>query len=170
MIPQVRVSERIVVQIFDVPVLQVLEEIVGVVRLLLSASNNVPLRKSWMFRFSGRGRDPSGDQVIPQVRVSVRIVEQIVDAPVPQVLGEIVEVVRFILERIQHRTAEEILDVSVPLFQVQTAEVIKVILQGWVSERIVEQIVFDLFLGASNIASLRRCGCSGTTSRSKLLK
>ena len=50
-IPQERVSERIVEQIVDVPVPQVMEEIVKVVRfILLSASNNAPLRKSWMFQ------------------------------------------------------------------------------------------------------------------------
>ena len=47
------------------------------------------------------------------------------------VLEEMVEVVRFILERIQHRTVGEIVDVPVLLFHEQIAEVIKVILQQW---------------------------------------
>ena len=123
-VPQERIQLRIVRQISDVPVPQVVEEILLVIK------------------------------VIPQVRVSERIVEQIFDVPVLQVLRksvsqvveEILEVFKVIpqelvsefiveqvamcpfrkswryslrlsiyfLARIQHRTIEEIMDVPVP--------------------------------------------------------
>ena len=67
--------------------------------------------------------------------------EQILDAPVAHVLGEIVEVVRFFVEHIHQRTVEEIVDVPVPLILELFAEVIKVILLVRVSARIVAQVV-----------------------------
>ena len=46
-------------------------------------------------------------KVIPQERISERIVEQIVDVPVPQIMEEIVEVVQIIpQERVQNRKVE----------------------------------------------------------------
>ena len=66
LIPQERISERIVEHIVDVPVPQMQEQIVEVIK------------------------------VIPQELVSERIVEQIVDVPVPQIVEEIVEVVQII--------------------------------------------------------------------------
>ena len=74
-ISQERESERIVVLIFDVPVLQVLEEIVVAVSQVVEEILEV-------------------FKVIPQERVSEFFVEQVVDVPVPQVLEDIVAVVR----------------------------------------------------------------------------
>ena len=67
-ISQERESEFFVEQIFDVPVLQVLEEIVEEILEVI--------------------------KVIPQEWVSEFFVEQIVDVPVPQVFEDIVEVAR----------------------------------------------------------------------------
>ena len=72
-IPQERESERVVEQIFDVPVLQVLEEIVDV------PVSQVVEEILEVFK------------VIPQERVLVFIVGQIVDVPVLHVLEEIVK-------------------------------------------------------------------------------
>ena len=54
-----------------------------------------------------------------------RIVEQITDVHVPQIMEEIVEVAKIVLEeRVQLRTAEEIVDVPVPQFLEEIVEVI----------------------------------------------
>ena len=114
-IPQVRVSERIVEQIFDVPVSQVVEEIVGVFRFFLSASNNAPLRKSWMFRSLRSWRRSlrlsrcfhrSGCRSSSWSRLSV--------CPFRKSRRIPLKLCDFSLERILHRTVEETVDVPVP--------------------------------------------------------
>ena len=53
------------------------------------------------------------------------IVEQITDVHVPQIMEEIVEVAKIVLEdRLQQRTVEEIVDVPVPQFLEEIVEVI----------------------------------------------
>ena len=61
------------------------------------------------------------DQEIPQER----IVEQITDAHVPQIMEEIVEVGKIVQQvRVQQRTVEEIVDVLVPQF-LESVKVVK---------------------------------------------
>ena len=78
------------------------------------------------------------DQVIRQER----IVEQIADVHVPEIMEEIVEVAKIVQQgRVQQHTVEEIVDVPVPQFLEEMVEVIKAIHQARMTERIFEQIV-----------------------------
>ena len=61
---------------------------------------------------------------------------------VPQVMAEIVEVVRVIpQERVQQRTVEQIVDVPVPQVVEEIVEVVQIIPQGRLSVRINDRIV-----------------------------
>ena len=54
-------------------------------------------------------------QVFPQERISERILEQIVDAPVPQIQEQVVEIAKITpQERIWEIIIEQIMDVPVP--------------------------------------------------------
>ena len=97
-IHQKRIPERVVGQIDDVPVPQILNEIVEVVKAVKN---------------------------VPQERISEEIGEQIVDAPVshsqPQILKEVVEVVKAVKnvpqEHISEKIGEQIDDDIVPVDQ-----------------------------------------------------
>ena len=82
-------------------------------------------------------------KVIPQEQMSKRIVEQIVDVPMPQILEQIVHVpVPQIMEetveaaksipqeRIQQRALEETVNVPVPQIQEQIVAVVKALLNA----------------------------------------
>ena len=84
--------------------------------------------------------------------IRLQIQEQIVDVPVPQIKGKIVEIVagevvcnaRTGVKRQHGWTCtyiELIVDVRVPRIHEQIVDVIKVIPEEWMSKRIVQQIV-----------------------------
>ena len=67
-------------------------------------------------------------QLVPQERIQERIVEEIIDVPVPQWIEEMIEVVKLIpQERVENRTAEQIVDVPVPQIQEELVEVIQLV-------------------------------------------
>ena len=69
-------------------------------------------------------------QIMPQERLQNRIVEQVVDVPVPQIQEEIVEVIQLVPpERISDRTSRA------------NREVVRSIPMEHIPERVVEQIV-----------------------------
>ena len=61
-------------------------------------------------------------QLAPQERIRERIPEQVVDAPLPQIMEEMMEVVLFTPRTRQNRTVEQIVDVSIPQIQEETSE------------------------------------------------
>ena len=65
-------------------------------------------------------------KVITQEWVSERVVEQIVDIPIPQIVEEIVEAIRLVL---QERIVQEIVDVPVPQIMEEILEVVRVMSQ-----------------------------------------
>ena len=71
---------------------------------------------------------PSCFELVPQGRIHERIVEETIDVPVPQVMKEVIEVVKVIPhEPVQNRTVEHIVDVSVPQIQEELLELIQLI-------------------------------------------
>ena len=126
--PQKRIPKRLVGQIDDVPVPQILNEIVEVVKAV---------------------------NTVPQERISEKIGEQIVDASVshsqPQILKEVVEVVKAVKtgpqQRISEVIGEQIVDAPVshtqPQILKEVDEVVKAgknVPQERISETIGEQI------------------------------
>ena len=79
-------------------------------------------------------------RLVPQERVQQWIDKQLVEEPVPQVLEEIAEVVRFVPQRVK-RTFEQIFDVLNPHFVEEVFDVSKSVVQKLTSTRLYEQIV-----------------------------
>ena len=65
-------------------------------------------------------------QIFPLERIQLRIVEQIVDVPVPPVVEEILEVIKVIPQvRVSERIVEQIVDVPVPQVMEEIVEVVR---------------------------------------------
>ena len=79
-------------------------------------------------------------QLVPQERISDRVVEQFIDIPVTQIREPRAEVAKVIShDHLQQRTAEQIVDMPVSQIQEEIVEVIQLILQERISECIVER-------------------------------
>ena len=61
-------------------------------------------------------------QTIPSKCISERLLEQAVDVIMPQIQGQIMEVVNILLERVQQRLVEQIADARAPLVADETVE------------------------------------------------
>ena len=153
-IPQERMSERTIEQTDDVPVPQILEEIVEALTLVQPQTAEqtedmlqFPQETSEMVRLASQERvrqrpdehivDESISQmteenvevvkIVPQKRISEGICEQVVDAPVPQVMN-----------------------VPVLLIQEEIVEVIQLIQGERISEHIVEKIAADVLVPSAS--------------------
>jgi len=97
-----RVQQRTVEQVVDVPVPQVVEEVIEVAKVIPQE------------RVQQRTVEQVVDVPVPQI--VEEILEQVVDVPVPQVVEEVVEIAKVIpQERVQQRTVEQVVDVPVPV-------------------------------------------------------
>ena len=113
----------------DVSVPQTQEEIVEVIRL-------VPL--------------------IPQERIAECIVEQTVDAAMPQIGEPSVNIAKVIpQERLHQRTAEQIADTTMPQISEETVEVVQGIPHERVSKRIIELTV-DMLVAMQHQAAVQK--------------
>ena len=73
-----------------------------------------------------------GENPPTRARFQQRIVEQFQNIPVPEIVEEIVQVVKMIpQERIQNSILEQIQNVPVPQVVEKTLEVVKMVLRRW---------------------------------------
>ena len=135
--PQERIQDRIVEEIPDVSIPQVMEETIGVVKHVPQDRVQSNAVEQIVAEPVPRIQEETGqvNQLVPQDRIADRSSEHTIDIPNPQIQGKLVDVIQLIL---QERISERIGATLALRIQETLSEVIQLIRQERISERIVE--------------------------------